>query len=293
MKTSNNVNMSTFEHGHKKVINIFVEGLSTTSIDKPIIDGIFKSNNNSIDCKMVGFCTNVIAASQLLYKENNNNYFLIDRDHHDNTTINKSWTSDRKNNLIIWKKRHIENYFLNPNFLMKSSHIKGSVKEIELISQIEDLANNRFFTDVVNLVLINLREKLKKNWVKKIGLLPNNNEDEALNTLLEMNEINNFKSNVDKELCKNSIIDSFNYYKNEFTGGESSLKLGCGNWINLIEGKPILNQILNTNFIIKKSDNTNITGEELKLKVLKDLMIQTSENDWPDDFQLLKKIILS
>ena len=55
-----------------------------------------------------------------MYPHHPTYYFLIDRDHHDIDFINRSWYNfpdPNTHNLLIWRKREIENYFLEPNWL--------------------------------------------------------------------------------------------------------------------------------------------------------------------------------
>ena len=285
--------ISTFEHGSRKIINIFVEGSSVNSIDKPIINAIFKENKDRTDCKMVGFCTNVLAASELLYKENPNNYFIIDRDHNDDTAVERSWTLQRKNNLIIWKRRHLENYFLDAQLLAKSKYLKKSVKPVALEKQILLLANQNLYMDISNLVILKIREEIKEKWIEKFtDSRKFDNESNSLEELLKRSEFVSFQSKVTNKLSEENIKNTFLNYKNKFTDGLSSIKIGRGRWIDLVEGKVILNQIINNNFVIKKTDGSYARGDELKLKVLEDLTLNTNITELPGDFQLLKDIIL-
>ena len=294
MKVNTGVAGQTFENGERKVINLYIEGDYENSVDKHVLESIFEGHFKevAIDYKTMGFCTNVIAASEVLYKENKNNYFIIDRDHHDDSTVNESWTV-KKNNLIIWKRRHIENYFLDADFLSQSQYLKNSITKLKLEQQILNIAKKRLFMDIANMVIISIREDMKKKWIECFT-----NPDEfdtevnSMEKLLRKHELECFKSKVNQKLSSDYIKDKFYYYKQQFVGEEPTVQFGKGEWLKLMIGKPILHQIVNSNYEVRKIDGTNAQGDGKQLKVIKDLFKMNSEDKWPEDFRNLKKIVL-
>jgi hypothetical protein len=138
---------------------LFVEGSGKTPIDPIILNTLLK---DSITVRPLGPSYHVKSVAEALYKEHPFYYFLIDRDHNSDTTVNKFWSNfpdPDQNNLLIWKRREIENYFLIPDYLMKSKYI--SVTKNQLESCLVDTCQKFIFFDIANQVITEIRETLK------------------------------------------------------------------------------------------------------------------------------------
>ena len=103
---------------------LFVEGKNDQAFDPIVMKKLL--NNNGLEkmtVKGMGNSDNVRSTAQALIYHHPSYYFLIDRDDNDDLTVETSWDSFpnvNQHNLLIWKKRELENYFIEPNYLFNS-----------------------------------------------------------------------------------------------------------------------------------------------------------------------------
>lgn len=145
---------------------LFVEGRGNDSLDPQIIGVLF---DGKIRIEPLGASFSVKSVAEALYPFHPTYYFLIDRDHHhDDDFINQCWHNfpdPETHNLLIWKYREIENYFLDPDYLMCSDFVKVSKKVLE--NKIKQFCQERLYLDAANHVIVSIREKLKQTWIQK------------------------------------------------------------------------------------------------------------------------------
>lgn len=270
---------------------LFVEG-NDDSIDLAIMPILFK--NSAIIVEPLGPSYQIKSTAQALYKYHPLYYFLIDRDYHDDDYINDLWNdfpNPDKHNLLIWRKKEIENYFLDPEYLTKSEHL--SVTKDKLESTILELCKERLYLDVANLVIISIREEFKENWIeiftKKTDF---KTKDDAIKQLKERPEFSVFKKKVLTAVNKRKIEKRFNDYFDNFTGSKDTLYYGNGKWLSLISGKKILPAVINDCFKIKDREGKSLQGNKKLEEITKDLVSKSSDDLQPKDFiQLRDKII--
>jgi len=100
---------------------LFVEGKDRSSVDPKILGELF--GTDTIKIEPLGPSYSIKSVAQALYSYHPTYYFLIDRDHHDDDFVAQCWNhfpDPDKYNLLVWKRREIENYFLDPNYLFPS-----------------------------------------------------------------------------------------------------------------------------------------------------------------------------
>ena len=142
---------------------LFVEG-SEGGLDQEALQVLLWHNRLRIE--VMGPSYSVRNAAQALAQHHPRYYFLTDRDHYDNEFVEKSWTDfpdPDKDNLLVWRRREIENYFLDPSFLVKSRYCRAS--ETELEATLVRVAQGRVFLDVANSVISSVREEQKWTWI--------------------------------------------------------------------------------------------------------------------------------
>ncbi len=76
-------------------------------------------------------------------------------------------------------------------------------------------------------------------------------------------------------------------------GDSENPTFGEGKWIDMIQGKKVLSQLINSGcFKVKATDGSNLTGREKLNAVVKDLLKKEADVQ-PDDFLELKSLISS
>ena len=206
---------------------LFVEGNDKNSVDPKVLSGLLQ---NIIRVEPLGASFHIRSAAQAFYKYHPDYYFLIDRDHHESSFIKKCWDNfpdPTTDNLLIWPRREIENYFLIPEYLMNSSYL--NVSEDVLKACIIKECKRRLYLDAVNQVIITIREDLKENWISTFKDIAGfGTKKSAIAKLIQASEFISYKKKVSSKVTKNALENRFNKIFNEFTDGKDEIEYGCG-----------------------------------------------------------------
>jgi hypothetical protein len=197
---------------------LFVEGRGTDSLDPKIIEELFEG---MIRIEPLGASFSIKSVAEALHPFHPTYYFLIDRDYHDDDFINKCWDNfpdEQTNNLLIWKYREIENYFLEPDYLACSDFLKVT-KDI-LKNKIKQFCQERLYLDAANHVIVSIREELKQNWIQKFTN-PSDFEtrEQAIGKLRSVNEVEAFKNSVAAKVDPDEIERRFDQIIDKMTKG--------------------------------------------------------------------------
>lgn len=280
------IESSDVNNGSTRVL--FVEG-GENSLDSRVLRSLL-----DIDIKPLGKSSEIRAASKAFLNIHPGYFFLVDRDHFESKEVEDSWNdfAANKGNLIIWRKKEIENYFLDPEFLIHSRYInKNRQQDIQNI--LLEHARGQLYLSAVSQVIISVREELKCNWIK----IPHNESDypdesTALKKLLAMSEFHVQDANTSRILGKAYLEERYHHYLSILQGNASSLTWGVGEWLSLIPGKKILHMIFENHNIfgqVKGKNSQILQGNQRRDAIIDDLMKQ---NDYlPGDFKCLKQII--
>lgn len=271
---------------------LFVEG-TAHSIDVEVVSALLKEVDITVrplkSSLSLRTCADAFSPLEPGY------FFLIDRDYHCEESVNESWDNFKKghSNLLIWRKKEIENYFLNPAFLLQSKFINTNASEDALKEVIIKEANKRIFQLAANQTIIQIREELRKKWIKCFDNLQGfDSEENAIKRLLEREEFSNQEKKSSKYLNSEQVKSIFKNILEGLTGGEIPLKWNCGRWLDFIQAKPILNQLIcNGSFFVNRiSGMSEELDEKNKEIVILTNLVQTSKK-LPDDFVELKKVM--
>ncbi|MYA37127.1 MAG: hypothetical protein F4030_12850 [Gammaproteobacteria bacterium] len=269
---------------------LFVEGKDQNSIDPEVLKELF---NRNIRIETLGPSYSVRSVAEALHIHHPTYYFLIDRDHHDDNFVDRCWNNfpdTNTHNLLIWRRREIENYFLEPEYLFHSKHCR--VSEGELERMILQFANERLYLDAANYVVISIREELKRNWIQIFSNPEDfSDKESALQKLIGASEFDQHRENVNQKVSADEVIRLFQEYLEIMAGGQEQISIGIGNWLHMIQGKKILAQVIHSNcFQVRASDGTQVTGKEKINEVVKSLL-RVDPSILPTDFVDLKELI--
>ena len=278
--------ISSEEVLHQHVL--FVEDNDANALDPTVLKELF---DPPLRIEPLGASFSVKSVAEALHPHHRKYYFLIDRDHHKIDFINHCWDNfpdSDTHNLLIWKRRELENYFLEPDYLVQSQFCQ--VKKDELEQQILQFANKRLFLDAANHVIVSIREELKENWIEKFS-----NPDEfsskeiALEKLKRTNKFEQHRTNVSNKVSTEEVERRFCECLELMTRGQDQLDFGRGDWLDMVQGKKILTQVINSgSFQVRTSDGTALQGSEKLNETVKDLL---RKDEQPADFVELKCLI--
>ncbi|MBF0191507.1 MAG: DUF4435 domain-containing protein [Magnetococcales bacterium] len=269
---------------------LYVEGSDPEAMDPTVLKALF---NSAIQVKPLGPSHHVKSVANALHRHHPDYYFLIDRDYHSDDEVESSWRrfpDPDQSNLIIWRKREIENHFTDPNYLRKSEYYQSKANEPE--NTILKIANERLYLDAVNHVIATIREQQKKNWIECFTNPDSfRSPDGALQRLTDAVNQSARLSQISDSVAPNHLKDRFNQTVERFSGGCFPLQWNCGQWIDCLRGKPILSGIINTCFTVVDRHGMNLKGKEKINEVIKSLL-RLPLNQQPNDFQQLHKLIM-
>lgn len=269
---------------------LFVEGEDENSVDPNVLGELF---DPSIKIEILGSSFSVRSVAEALCSYHPTYYFLIDRDHYDDDFIDRCWENfpdPETHNLLVWRRREIENYFLEPEYLFQSTFRR--VSQDELQRKVLQCANERLFLDAANHVVISIREELKQNWIKKFSNPADfSSRETALQKLKNANEFDRHRTNVNQKVSADEVERRFHKYLDIMTGEQDQLAFGVGDWLHMVQGKKVLAQVINSGcFQVQATDGTTVTGREKINEVVKDLL-QKDPSIQPTDFIGLKQLI--
>lgn len=280
--------ISSEEVLHQHVL--FVEGNDANALDPTVLKEFF---DPPLRIEPLGASFSVKSVAEALHPYHQKYYFLIDRDHHKIDFINYCWDNfpyPDTHNLLIWRRREIENYFLEPDYLVQSQFCQ--VEEDNLEQQILQFAKKRLFLDVANHVIISIREELKENWIEKFSDPKEfSSKEMALEKLKRAND-NEFKqhrTNIADKVSIEEVERRFYECLEAMTHGQEQLAFGQGDWLDMVQGKSVFKQVINSrSFQVRTSDGTALQGREKINEVVKDLL---RKDEQPADFVELKRLI--
>lgn len=269
---------------------LFVEGKEDDSLDRAVLRALLKQ---TLRVEAMGPAFSIMSAAQALAHHHPRYYFLIDRDHHDDEFVEQSWQNfpdPETYNLLVWRRREIENYFLDPPFLVESKYCHAA--ETDLTSKLLEFAQERLFLDATNSVILAVREEQKRTW---IDLFSNPDEfrskDEAISRLTSEPAFEDRSRHISSTVSREQLADRFDSVLTTMTGGGEQLAYGSGRWIEMISGKKVLRQLVNSGgFTVEDDSGEQLTGKEREREIVRELAIKDVDSR-PADLEELQKLI--
>lgn len=264
---------------------LFVEG-AKKSLDPTILGALLRDLDIFIE--PLGSSAGIKGAAHALRPSHPRYYFLIDRDHRDEQEVEKSWKTFRgpaADNLLIWRKRELENYFLDPEYLKRSPALKCS--ETTLKEEILSLSSHRVYFEIANLVIAKIREEQQKGWIKTF---PKNQgfetREKALARLKNLEGLKGTGKKIGEKVAENFVEREFNRVVKTLLDGAQKPQWGRGIWLQMIKGSEILPTVLNKYFQKKGPDQ-----KEQRREITRQLLMDLPLADQPSDFQELHRLI--
>ncbi len=269
---------------------LFVEGKEDGSLDQAVLRALL---SRMLRIETMGPSYSVRSAAQALARHHPRYYFLIDRDHYDDNFVERSWENfpdPDADNLLVWRRREIENYFLDPPFLVESEYC--SAVEADLQTLLVAAAEERLFLDVANSVILSVRDEQKSKW---IDLFSNPadfaTKEDAVDRLTSEKAFGERSRNVSSMVLKDKLAERFENILATMIGDVERLTYGTGRWIEMISGKKILRRLLNSGvFAVKDANGRRLTGKDMEQEIVRKLAVK-NVNSRPSDLGELQRLI--
>lgn len=247
--------------GHK----LFIEG-HDESFDRTVMGELL--GELGVAVRPLGPCRNIRAAAQALHVNEPTYYFLIDRDYHDEADVERSWQNfpdPNTHNLLIWRKRELENYFLDPEYLAASPwRVPGTTVDT-LRELIREQAQQRIYLEAANLVLVEVRERQKHSPVEEFkGPEQFQCEEDAVARLLGHVALRTRPALLAEELADERLVERLTRVLDRLFGDveHRTLRWDVGTWRDEVSGKQIYRAVVNRYFHVKDHLGQRLTGKD-------------------------------
>lgn len=280
---------SDINNGSTRVL--FVEGFDKKT-DASVLTDFF----HNINIKGLGASLSLKSAASAFMECFPLYYFIIDRDGHTESDVNQAWDDfkNKKTNLLIWRKKEFESYFLDPQLLLESRYIKKGVTEEALQSKIIQFAKDKVYWYALRRTIVSLREKIKRNWIS----IPKYHEgvfdsiQSSVDYILKSENYHSHKRELPSVLEDDNVMRIYTSELQILTGGASELTWDVGSWLDLIPAKKVLNDVIFSGNFFKRVGRLKgqklSTQEELTF-ILNDLL--SNEDHVPQDFLELRNLL--
>ncbi|MEO5366601.1 MAG: hypothetical protein H7831_09655 [Magnetococcus sp. WYHC-3] len=228
----------------------------------------------------------------------------MDRDHQGDQAVERSWDGfpdPSQSNLLVWRRKEIENYFLDARWLQQSEYIKDEYKGRHGTEKLEEmlcqLGSQRLFLDLVNAVIVHVREGQKSTWVESFR-----NEADFPNAVTALDRLQNAPElaqrveQVRQETAQEKLKELFDTKWQEYSHKQHPVQIGAGRWLEFISGKNIYRQLVNRCFKVVNRDRDPVTGRKAEVEIAKGLMLHDDQYFPPDFIELrgmMKKIAVA
>jgi hypothetical protein len=276
----------------KSTITIFIEG-NENSFDKKVMQLLLQSIERKIDIKPLGSVTNLTTAAKAFKDVHPDYIYIIDRDYRKDNEVDESWEDfeQGKGNCIIWHRRELENYFLDPEYIVKCGSLKNEYKKIDDLSKfILDKSTERVYHSAAYILMQRQDQKLRSEWekaFKKLKLSKFASKQIAIQSLKSIQKDLSSKIQNQSNTLSNGYLEK--EYQNtlkEFFGNKNDLHFGSGKWIDLIDGKKIWEIISSTCMNQKKLKK----GTDPEISLIR-AIIRGNRAKQPDDFTKLVDLL--
>lgn len=271
---------------------VFVEGGSDGEIDPVVLDALLRTNGLAqIDVAAMGGCSNVRSAAQALVNQHPSYYFIIDRDDQNHVDVERSWDEFpdiTTHNLIIWRKRELENYFCDPDYLKNCDYL--SCEPEKLSETILKECRRRMFMEAANLAILAIHRELKRPVAKHFANVSKfKTSTNAENELISLASIIDGRKQIGKTLSTPSLKRLYRQFVAQLSGGTFPLEFGHGEWLQLMSGKEIFRSIAGPCFEVLDVHGKKLTGKPQNIEIARNLLSKPLAIQ-PFDFQEIIRV---
>lgn len=224
MRVQQGVRAEAVEQGAEHVL--WVEG-DKDSLDPEVLGSLFKG---AIRVRPLGRSHELRAVASAWHRHSPRWYFLVNRDHRTDAQVEALWSAfpdPNTHNLLCWRKRELENHFLDPALLHGHRALRPGA---DLDATLESLGRRHVFRAAANMVIQQVREEQKSSWVQ--GFRQElTSADEARQALLALPAWGARAASVPDALRPDRLAACFDEALTRLTDGQEPPRVGRGAWL--------------------------------------------------------------
>lgn len=272
---------------------LYVEGKHADGLDPQVLGAL--TGPLGLRVEPLGPSHEVRAVARALQQSHAHYYFVVDRDHHTHQEVEASWRNfldPAQRNLLIWRRRELENYFIEPQWMARSRFLRPGWTPERLAVRIQQLAAKRIYLDCANLVIARVREDQKASWVRLFHAqdLPQlDSADAAREKLCELPAWTKRQVRLGEVMGTQQLAIAFDEQLAELLGGAAHPQYGCGNWLHMVAGKELFETIANEAFQVVKGNRDSLQGKEARNLLARERVNDATHR--PSDFDELAELL--
>jgi hypothetical protein len=273
---------------------LFVEG-TRDGLDVTVLHELLTPK---LRVEPLGASFSVRSVAAALHEFHPQYWFVIDRDHWDDAIVDDSWNSfpdPNKDNLLIWRRKELESYFLEPAWVCKSKYLKPEKTADALERWLAAEATKVLWLESANRVLIAKRNRVKQcpGELLTASEVQGCTRDQVVDTLVSSPLLASLASATAAELAEEQVRSAFDEEVERLSGGMIPLVWGQGRWRDLVSAKALFRTMVNQWFQVldqSKGGNARLTGRAAERAVAVDLL-KNHQDTLPADFAEMKTIL--
>lgn len=278
----------------QKNCTLFVEG----EVDETALKTFLNEYLLPFDVKPLGTRLDIQAVAKRMLKYHPEYFYLVDRDFETIERVNQSWEEFPDKHILIWPKRELENYFIDPaylNLVLESEENITLKSGIFINDRLLHFAQERLTSDAINIVMRTFKVDFKEQFIDVFWDPKYNYTDANLATkineyITKIKEL--YNDEVKPELDVSKILEKYKLQKQLMLGErQTKLAIGTGTWLNDISGKKIFSQLVNNCFIVKDRDGNEIIDNKEKQKSIIKALLSLELKKQPEDFKNLIEVL--
>ncbi len=269
---------------------LFVEGAAGDGLDPTVLRLL--TRDLAVRVEPLGPSYYVKSAAEALRASHPTCFFLVDRDHRGDEEVEATWRDFPQadtSNLLIWRRRELENYFILPDYLARSQY--RTCERCELSDEIAAECRRRVFLDAANLVIVQVREESKRNWVRAFKKTDGfETKEAALSKLLALPAFADAPGELAERVAPGGLTDRFEGVVQSMLGGEEEPAHGTGRWMAMVSGKAVLPSLISRCFRVVDNTGKVLQGPAAVREVVRGLLAGPLPEQ-PEDFRRLHELL--
>lgn len=273
---------------------LFVEG-KKDGLDVTVLGELFTPK---LRVEPLGPCFSVRSVAAALHEFHPKYWFVIDRDDWSDVVVEQSWANfpdPVHDNLLIWRRKELESYFLEPAWVCQSQYVGKRTSEDKVRAWIEENSSAVVYLNAANRVLVFHRNLIKHCQGELLSDcdVKGCSQAQVADKLVKSDLLMRLSSAVATDLTEQKIRDAFDRECELLTGGQVPLRWGTGRWRELIGAKAIFRTMVNRWFRVPdlaKGGSAHLTGRDAERALVVDLL-KNHQEMMPSDLADLKVIL--
>lgn len=270
---------------------LFVEG-TKDGLDVAVLDKLLSPK---LRVEPLGPSFSVRSVATALRQFHPEYWFVIDRDDWDDESVEASWRhfpDPAHDNLLIWRKKELESYFLEPDWACRSRYLALSASCDALKAWLAAEADHLLLLEAANRVLVKARNFIKHGHAPllTVGEIEGCTKEQVILKLLDSPMLGELAASMAIELSEARVRNAFEDQVQLLSGGCLPLVWGMGRWRDLVSGKRLFRSMVNRWFEVpdlQKGGKSRLTGRDAERAVAVDLLLHHPDV-MPADFSELK-----